>query len=40
MVSDLPQLDEIQAPTVDLAQLGAEFKSTQDMIADSGLIDG
>lgn len=40
MVSDLPQLDEIQVPTVDLARLGAEFKSTQDLIADSGLIDG
>jgi iron(III) transport system substrate-binding protein len=39
-VTDLPQLDEIQAPTVDLTQLGAEFKSTQDLIADSGLVDG
>jgi iron(III) transport system substrate-binding protein len=38
-ITDLPPLADIQAPTVDLAQQGAKFKSTVDLIADSGLVD-
>ncbi len=34
----LPALNEIHAPTIDLASLGAKFKTTQKLISDSGLI--
>jgi iron(III) transport system substrate-binding protein len=39
-IDDLPALDEIVAPPVDLAALGEEFASSRDLIDDSGLADG
>ncbi len=36
----LPPLSQIDAPVVDLAKLGLDFQATQQLIEDSGLVDG
>jgi iron(III) transport system substrate-binding protein len=39
-IDDLPPLDDIAAPDVDLSALGEAFTTTRDLIEASGLADG
>jgi iron(III) transport system substrate-binding protein len=40
VVQDLPPLDEIQAPQLELSALGGKFKTTRDLIQQAGLETG